>query len=166
MSVDRVTYPCDNCVMRGACRMHGCLDAAAQAAQQAKMERDARVAQRRGKSFLGGWLAPATPCHLCGFPFDQERLGRWGCPNCEGVELGYGGHEIEFAWFDELNAMDHDAAFRAFESMTKSLSDMAVLHVEQDEETLRLIRFARRVYAGVGFFFFFILALVVIKLCS
>jgi DNA (cytosine-5)-methyltransferase 1 len=24
------------------------------------------------------------PCSFCGYPFDQESLGRYGCPNCEG----------------------------------------------------------------------------------
>jgi DNA (cytosine-5)-methyltransferase 1 len=28
-----------------------------------------------------------TPCAFCGYPFDQETLGRYGCPNCEGEGL-------------------------------------------------------------------------------
>jgi site-specific DNA-cytosine methylase len=28
-----------------------------------------------------------TPCAFCGHPFDQETLGRYGCPNCEGEGL-------------------------------------------------------------------------------
>jgi len=27
------------------------------------------------------------PCELCGFEFDQELLGRYGCPNCHGDGL-------------------------------------------------------------------------------
>jgi hypothetical protein len=27
------------------------------------------------------------PCHFCGFRFDMELLGRYGCPNCEGAGL-------------------------------------------------------------------------------
>jgi DNA (cytosine-5)-methyltransferase 1 len=29
-----------------------------------------------------------APCAFCGHPFDQEALGRYGCPNCEGEGLG------------------------------------------------------------------------------
>lgn len=29
----------------------------------------------------------ATPCDFCGYPFDQEMLGRYGCPNCHGEGL-------------------------------------------------------------------------------
>jgi|DEB0MinimDraft_12_1074336.scaffolds.fasta_scaffold14516_5 predicted Zn-ribbon and HTH transcriptional regulator len=27
-----------------------------------------------------------TPCGLCGFKFDQNELGKYGCPDCEGEE--------------------------------------------------------------------------------
>jgi predicted Zn-ribbon and HTH transcriptional regulator len=25
------------------------------------------------------------PCEFCGYAFDQDKLGRYGCPNCEGA---------------------------------------------------------------------------------
>jgi len=28
-----------------------------------------------------------TPCTYCGYPFDQDQLGRYGCPNCIGEGL-------------------------------------------------------------------------------
>jgi len=28
-----------------------------------------------------------TPCHSCGHSFDQDWLGRYGCPNCHGEGL-------------------------------------------------------------------------------
>lgn len=28
-----------------------------------------------------------APCEFCSFTFDQERLGRYGCPNCNGEGL-------------------------------------------------------------------------------
>lgn len=27
------------------------------------------------------------PCRFCGYEFDQELLGIYGCPNCEGEPL-------------------------------------------------------------------------------
>jgi hypothetical protein len=27
------------------------------------------------------------PCHFCGYPFDQDRLGLYGCANCHGEGL-------------------------------------------------------------------------------
>jgi predicted Zn-ribbon and HTH transcriptional regulator len=24
------------------------------------------------------------PCRKCGYPYDQEKLGKYGCPNCNG----------------------------------------------------------------------------------
>jgi Zn finger protein HypA/HybF involved in hydrogenase expression len=30
---------------------------------------------------------PVQPCEFCGHPFDQDALGRHGCPNCEGDGL-------------------------------------------------------------------------------
>lgn len=27
------------------------------------------------------------PCEFCGFEFDQDKLGKYGCPNCEGDDL-------------------------------------------------------------------------------
>lgn len=30
------------------------------------------------------------PCEYCGYPFDQELLGRYGCPNCEGGQESFG----------------------------------------------------------------------------
>lgn len=29
-----------------------------------------------------------TPCPFCSYPFDQDGLGRYGCPNCLGEGLG------------------------------------------------------------------------------
>lgn len=31
-----------------------------------------------------------SACPACGHPFDQERLGRYGCPNCHGEGLHRG----------------------------------------------------------------------------
>ena len=28
-----------------------------------------------------------TPCEFCGYPFDVDKLGHYGCPNCEGEGL-------------------------------------------------------------------------------
>jgi hypothetical protein len=28
-----------------------------------------------------------TPCWFCSYCFDQDRLGKYGCPNCEGSEI-------------------------------------------------------------------------------
>jgi len=28
-----------------------------------------------------------TPCQFCGYPFDQEAAGAYGCPNCEGAGI-------------------------------------------------------------------------------
>lgn len=30
-------------------------------------------------------MSKPTPCPFCGYPFDQDLLGRYGCPNCEGA---------------------------------------------------------------------------------
>jgi len=32
-------------------------------------------------------LYAVEPCDFCGYEFDQETLGKYGCPNCEGEEL-------------------------------------------------------------------------------
>jgi len=29
-------------------------------------------------------LVRVLPCDGCGYPFDRELLGKYGCPNCEG----------------------------------------------------------------------------------
>lgn len=31
--------------------------------------------------------APLDPCSFCGFRFDHDRLGKFGCPNCLGQGL-------------------------------------------------------------------------------
>jgi uncharacterized Zn finger protein (UPF0148 family) len=33
---------------------------------------------------FGGPKVADLPCEFCGYPFDREALGRYGCPNCEG----------------------------------------------------------------------------------
>ncbi len=45
---------------------------------------------------LAAWLVNAarravvkTPCAFCGYPFDQEKLGEHGCPNCLGDGLAH-----------------------------------------------------------------------------
>lgn len=30
-----------------------------------------------------------TPCRMCGYEYDQDALGWFGCPNCEGHGLGH-----------------------------------------------------------------------------
>lgn len=39
--------------------------------------------------------ATVKPCQFCGFPFDQEAAGVYGCPNCEGAGIdGVGNNRL------------------------------------------------------------------------
>jgi len=42
---------------------------------------------RRLSARLGPDDSQLTPCTYCGYPFDQDQLGRYGCPNCIGEGL-------------------------------------------------------------------------------
>lgn len=40
-----------------------------------------------------------APCEFCGYTFDHDKLGRYGCPNCEGDGLGVS-HSLRGEGFD------------------------------------------------------------------
>jgi DNA (cytosine-5)-methyltransferase 1 len=50
------------------------------------LERGEHQGGRKGATGIGRGLADTSePCGFCGHRFDVEKLGRYGCPNCEGV---------------------------------------------------------------------------------
>lgn len=48
---------------------------------------------------LMAFRAAVQPCEFCGFHFDHDQLGRYGCPNCEGEGLGVA-HTLRGEGFD------------------------------------------------------------------
>jgi hypothetical protein len=45
----------------------------------------AQVVEAIGRAIMEAGAPPTEPCRFCGYPFDQELLGKYGCPNCEGA---------------------------------------------------------------------------------